>query len=167
MKSIALSKGYEAIVDDCDYLVLSKMKWHVVVCPYNLVYAVRRQKINGKIINIMMHRFILGLIGNKKFQVDHINGNGLDNRRSNLRPCTDQQNKFNMKKRSDNTSGYKGVSWLPDRKRWQAQIQINKKNSRIGRFLSKVEAANAYDKRAVELFGEFAKLNFKGGASSD
>lgn len=160
MKVINLTKGFTAIVDDCDYEIVSKFKWRALVCQHT-IYAYGRIKINKEIIPILMHRFILGLGNDDVFEVDHINGNGLDNRRLNLRPCTSQQNKRNMKRRSDNTSGFKGVTWNIERKRWISQIGINGTTKRIGRFKNKIEAANAYDKKAKEIFGEFARPNFQ------
>lgn len=162
MKSIKISQGNYAFVDDCDYEIVSKFKWRSLVCKTN-IYASGRITRGVGAKSVLMHRFILGLSSKDKIEVDHINGNGLDNRRSNLRPCTRGENSRNLKKRSDNTSGYKGVCWTNDRKKWIAQIQFNGKHWRIGRFNNKIDAALAYDRVAKEKFGEFAKLNFSGG----
>ena len=162
MKIINLTQGFSTIVDDDDYKLLSKFKWMAFVCEHT-VYAARKTYINKKNRHFFMHRFILGL-GNdgsdKSIEVDHINGSGLDNRKVNLRPCTSQQNKFNKRNRSDNKSGYKGVSWFQKRNRWISQIQMSGRNMMIGRFKDKIEAAKSYDNKARELFGDFARTNF-------
>lgn len=94
--------------------------------------------------------------------VDHRDGDGLHNWRENLRNCTDAQNKMNRKVISaNNTSGYKGVSWSKKKRKWIAQSMINKKHIFIGHFSTPEEAARAYDEKARELFGEFARTNFK------
>jgi len=90
--------------------------------------------------------------------VDHINHNTLDNRRCNLRVCTQNQNRYNLNLRKNNQSGYKGVSFKHNH--WEVQLKKDKKYIYGGSFKDKIEAAKAYDKKAKELFGEFAKLNF-------
>jgi len=92
--------------------------------------------------------------------VDHINGNPLDNRKSNLRICTHAENSNNTGPRKNNTSGYKGVYWAKRNKRWLAQITHNGKQVYIGHYKDKEEAARAYDAKAKEFQGEFAYLNF-------
>lgn len=94
------------------------------------------------------------------FWVDHINGDTLDNRRSNLRLCTVSGNNHNRMKSKNNTSGYKGVSWLKQNQKWRAYIKVNSKDKHLGCYLDKEDAARAYDKAAKEYFGEFARLNF-------
>lgn len=91
--------------------------------------------------------------------VDHINGNGLDNRKENLRVVTNSQNLMNRGKNKNNTSGYKGVLWDKVRNKWIALIGFNNKNIYLGRFFTKNEAAFAYNAKAEELFGEFAQIN--------
>lgn len=100
---------------------------------------------------------IHGLILPKKegFMVDHINRNILDNRRCNLRYVTRQQNVMNSSMRKDNTSGYKGIFWFKRNKKWQASIGFQKKSIHLGFFLTKEEAASAYQKKAKELFGAY------------
>lgn len=111
-------------------------------------------KIGRKLVK--MHRLIMGY---PQLQVDHINHNRLDNRRSNLRLCTNQQNCFNRRPYSNNKCGYKGVSWLENRKRYVANIFIDGKVKRLGSFKDVREAALAYNDGAKELFGEFAYIN--------
>ena len=91
--------------------------------------------------------------------LDHKDRNPLNNNKANLRPCTHQQNIFNCRKRSDNTSGLRGVSWSKERKKWHAQITFNGKCVALGRYETRNEAAEAYNLKAKELFGEFAVLN--------
>ena len=92
--------------------------------------------------------------------VDHINGNPLDNRKSNLRICTNAENQRNKGVYKNNKSGYKGVHWFKRDKKWQAQIKHNNKSIHIGLYEDKEEAARAYDKKAKELHGNFKNLNF-------
>lgn len=115
---------------------------------------------NGKQTTLNLARVVLGVKG--KEVVDHINGNPLDNRCSNLRICNTSQNIANSKKRKDNTSGFKGVTWQGNRygkKNWSANIGYRGKRLYIGRFYTAVDAAKAYNAKAIELFGEFAKIN--------
>ena len=103
-----------------------------------------------------MHREIINAPAG--MQIDHINGNGLDNRKANLRLCNNAQNQQNRRKRSRATSLFKGVGWHDNR--WRARITVNGKQIEIGRFKSEFLAAEAYDQKAIELFSEFANLNF-------
>lgn len=106
---------------------------------------------------VKLHRLITGA-GSKEY-VDHIDGNPLNNRKANLRLCIKQQNEFNSKVRSDNSSGYKGVCLDKRRGGYRAYITKNGHQKHIGRFETAVEAAEAYNKVAIELFGEYARLN--------
>lgn len=110
-------------------------------------------KIDGIKKKIFLHHFILSV--KKGFEVDHINRNPLDNRRCNLRYVTTSQNQMNKKMQTNNTSGFRGVSWNKYHKKWQAMIKINKKHIHIGFYKKIDDAATAYQKRAKELFGEY------------
>lgn len=106
-----------------------------------------------------MHREIMN--APKGMVVDHIDGNGLNNRKSNLRICTQAQNNLNSRPKRNCSSRYKGVSFYKRDKIWQVQIFHNSRTIFLGRFDDEIEAALAYDRKAAELFGEFAYLNFK------
>ena len=164
MKRIRLSPNSStlatyAIVDDADYDKLSQHTWHVHECRGRKC-AMRTITHNGKTSGILMARQIMGAGPNE--QVDHINHNAIDNRRQNLRCCTLMQNLQNQQKKCKASSVYKGVTWNILHKKWLARIGINYKRIHLGYFTSEVEAAKAYDKKAVKLFGEFACLNFAG-----
>ncbi len=108
---------------------------------------------------VYMHRIIMNPPDGK--QVDHINGDGLDNRVENLRIATSSENNYNTGKQSNNTSGYKGVSWHKTRKTWQVLIGVGGRLIRIpGVFNSAEDAARAYDEAAKKYHGVFARLNF-------
>ena len=156
MREISLTQGYVALVDDEDYERVNQYKWH-----YCQGYAVRKPHIGyKKRIGQLMHRFI-----NKTkdgFHTDHINGNGLDNRKINLRTCTASQNAMNSKIPKNNTSGFKGVYWRKDIEKWRAKIVINRETIHLGHYESRIKAARAYNEAALEYHGEHAKLNIIG-----
>lgn len=149
MKYIELTQGKRAIVDDEDYEELSKCKWYAYTDGYNW-YA--GHKVNKRIAS--MHRTVMKT--SPDMETDHINGDGLDNRKSNLRVCKKSENKLNLKKYRTNTSGYKGVCWYPQTNKWKAQIQVNKKHIALGYFFSKEDAYKAYCDASKELHGEFS-----------
>jgi hypothetical protein len=157
-KEIQLTQGQVAIVDDWWFEELNRHKWYAW---WNVdtksFYAARNSKnLFGKKALIYMHREIMGVV--KGEEVDHWNRVTLDNQEGNLRVCTSSQNKMNIRKRSDNTSGYKGVS--KNGRGWKATIQLNGKPYYLKTWTTEVEAARAYDEAAKRLHGEFAVLNF-------
>lgn len=154
MKSIPLTQGKIALVDDEDYDRLIHLKWNAVKHHGNW-YAKSNPAYKT---NIKMHRFIIDAPSGT--QVDHINGDGLDNRRENLRLCTHAENLHNSKKYKNNSTGFKGVHWNKQRNIYQVYIMINRKHKYIGSFTILEEAARAYDKAAKEYYGDFARLNF-------
>lgn len=146
---IKLSQNKITIVDDEDFERVNELKWY-----YGHGYATRSK--NRGCEYRFMHRFILNYKGN--LQVDHINGNRLDNRKENLRLVTNQQNQFNRKKNNKLCSSkYKGVIFNKDNNNWRARIHINDKTINIGSYNSEIEAAEAYKNKALELFGEYMK----------
>jgi len=160
MKKIPLTQGKIALVDDEDYERVSKFKWHAAN-EGGRWYAKRKLLLSegrGRRKSVTMHRFILDYPDSL---IDHISHKTLDNRRSNLRLCTAQQNFRNGLPRRNTSSPYKGVCWHKVRKKWQAYIGDAYRNCYLGIFRSEVRAAKAYDKAAKEKFGEFAYLNFR------
>ena len=156
MKEIKLTQNKVALVDDEDFEYLNQFKWYALK-SYSTHYAVRGIRLKGKGITILMHRVILNMP--KEMKTDHINHESLDNRRVNLRICTDSQNAMNMNSHKNSSSRFKGVSWHKRDKKWQVRIGYKKKVKYLGYSLSENEASLIYDKKAIELFGEFANLN--------
>lgn len=152
---IPLSRGMFAEVSEEDYESVSKLKWHVSANGRRF-YATHRFGWKGK--SVSMHRFILN--PNTGDDVDHINGNGLDNRRSNLRTVTRTQNlQAFQQPRKNKTSRFRGVCWSRCDECWKAQIQVNKVNVQLGRYADEKLAAGAYNEAASRFFGKFAQLN--------
>ena len=152
MKEIKLTQGKVALVDDGDFKMVSKHTWHTSRKRYPF-YA--RTKICFK-NSILMHVLIMGK--RQGFQIDHINRNSLDNRRLNLRFVTASQNQHNQKIRKTGTSYYKGVCRYHINK-WQATIRHNGRLYHLGVYATQEKASEAYNLKAIELFGEFSNLN--------
>ncbi len=158
MKQLQLTQGYFTILDDEDYETYKIYNWQIRKAGNNY-YA---QTIIDKIPNLL-HNLIMK---NKDLYVDHINGNGLDNRKENLRLANSSTNQANRRKykKINKHSEYKGVSKdiTCKYKIWTSMIMKDRKCYNLGRFYAEIEAAEAYDKKAKELFGEYAYLNFPG-----
>lgn len=155
---IPLTQGFSVVVDESDFPELSQHKWCALnVRKWGKVYAVRAVQLpNGKQRIEYMHRVILD--AQPGVQVDHIDGDGLNNSRSNLRGATASQNMANRGATKHNKSGYKGVTaW---RNRWRAKVKAAGQIFYLGLFDTKEDAALAYDAKALALFGAFARLNF-------
>lgn len=150
------NKLFKVLIDDEDKFILDYI-CYIVPRGKNSNTFYCEAFINRK-NKIGIHRLIMK-VNNSKLSVDHINGNGLDNRKENLRICSHKENLRNSRKPKNNTSGYKGVSWDKSRNRWKAYIIFDYKFKYLGRFKIKKDAALAYNKAAKDLFGEFAKLN--------
>jgi hypothetical protein len=157
VKVIKLTQGKEAIVDDSDFYNLNKYKW-CAKKDTNTYYAMRKADLpNGKRTTILMHREILPLP--QGLLVDHIDGNGLNNQRENLRPCTCMENTRNAVGKKNSTSMYKGVDWVSRDAVWRSSIRVKGRLIFLGNFDKEADAALAYNKAAIQHFGEFAKLN--------
>lgn len=155
MKELPLTQGYVALVDDEDYERLRVYKWHAVVIPSKnktAVYAARGIWTEKR--RIYMHREILAC----KEKVDHRDTNGLNNQRYNLRPATKSQNNMNQRK-SRGSSRFKGVAWDKIHGAWQAGVKKDGIRHHIGTFRDEADAAQAYNFKAEELFGPYARLN--------
>ena len=148
----ALLDTHYVEIDDQDTYLLTAIKWHVMrghKSPTVKYVAGNRGE--------LLHRVILGLKPGDKRQVDHINRDGLDNRRENLRICTSAQNQANRGPNRNNSCGFKGVAWNKTKDAWQATIQVSGKSIYLGRFPTKEEAHEAYRQAATKYFGEFAR----------
>lgn len=158
MREIPLTQGFVALVDDEDYEAAVRFRWCVQVRDGGIrYYARRRTRVWESFAStqITLHRWLTGWPN-----TDHINGDGLDNRRANLRPVTTIQNCANQRLAKNNTSGFKGVSWRKDNRRWMASIGVDGTRHYLGFFGTAEEAAAAYDAAALTAWGEFAALNF-------
>ena len=158
MKTIPLTRGLFVKVDDEDYKKFAIFRWHAQVYNRHKGHY-RASRYDGKRF-VYLYREILKAPKGK--YIDHINGDTLDDRKRNLRFCTLSQNNMNqITQKRKKASKYKGVSLNKNKyKKWRAYIKINQKQIWLGNFYKEKNAALAYDKKAKELFGEFAKLNF-------
>src|ERR1035437_2247560 len=133
-------KGLEFFIDEQDKKLVSKKVWRI---DHGYVRS-------GT--NCYLHRYLLNFPKNK---IDHIDGNPLNNCRSNLRICTQQENLWNMKKRKNTSSKFKGVSWSKKDKVWCAHITKDYKSYHLGSFKTEIEASKIYNNKALEIFGNF------------
>jgi hypothetical protein len=152
-RRIPLTQGKYAIVDPEDYEFLVHYKWYAAKQGYTY-YAIRKHA--GK--HISMHRQIIN--APKGLVCDHIDHNGLNNTKQNLRNCTQSQNACNQRKRRNKSSTYKGTHWHRRDKKWHARIKANGHRYFLGCFNKEIDAAKAYDKAAKIYHGQFASLNF-------
>jgi hypothetical protein len=162
MKKIHLSRDQSALVDDEDYEALNRVTWSAQLTPGGIYYAVhtitKDEQVNERTrtrTRISMHQQILLWFGG----IDHIDGNGLNNQRSNLRQCNASQNGGNRRKQKGTSSKYKGVSWSTSKKKWKAHIQVQGKLYHLGWFKEEEMAALAYNTAARKAFKDFAKVN--------
>lgn len=146
-------KGY-AMVDNDYFDLLSEFKW----CLNHNGYAVTRRKHNQKGKLTFMHHIVFGTFPSDGL-IDHINRNPLDNRKSNLRVANKSENGMNRQENKNNTSGFKGVTYLKKNNKWMAGIKINYKRKYLGSFNTALKASKAYDKEAKKQFGNYSYLN--------
>ena len=139
-------------IDSIDIDLFEEYHWYVHKQKSNDIYLCKKKSPH------YFHSYVAEKMGIESKFIDHIDGNGLNNQRSNLRSCNHSLNAMNSKKRPNTTSVYKGVSKLSGGK-WKAQIELNQKSLYLGSFITEEEAALAYNQKAKELFGEYARLN--------
>jgi hypothetical protein len=159
-RRIPLTQGKFAIVDPDDFYRLIEYKWFATKNA-STFYAKRHTRTGerAKTGSVCMHRRIMNAPDN--LVVDHINYNGLDNRKANLRLATRRQNSLHViRTMNPGSSKYKGVSWREDRKKWSVKIMADGKTFHLGCYKDEIEAAKAYDEAARKYHGEFAALNF-------
>ena len=151
---ITLTKGYEAVIDASDVHLVEENNWCVLV-GNGCVYATRLRLISGKRQHFYMHRRIMGEpLG---LQIDHIDRNGLNNRRENLRCATASQNQQNACRQINNTSGFKGVSWHNASRKWMARIMMDGHQHHLGIYDTPEAAHAAYREASARMHGEFGR----------
>ena len=151
--TIPLTLGYVATIDEDDSPCLESYKWSASKTPSGC-YA--RSVKRGR--RIYMHRLIMGVLDDLRVEVDHINGNTMDNRKANLRVCFPQQNDYNRKTYSSNTSGFKGVTWSKEKGIWVSRINVNGRRIHLGYFNNPEAAYHAYRDAASHHFGKFVRI---------
>lgn len=158
MVELQLSRNMSAIVDKEDLEIIGQFKWYAKSFK-NGIYAARNDYSEDKKSpkTLLLHRVLMG--AEEGQYVDHISRDTLDNRRCNLRIVTNAQNMWNQRMRSNNTSGYKGVSWHPVNKSWTARLDHNGEKIQRAGFKSRHDAARFYNDAALKYHGEFARLN--------
>jgi hypothetical protein len=152
---VPLTKGYEAVIDAAYVHLVDAWDWCARVTPH-AVYAQRTDRTGPKQRKVYLHRVIMGEPDGLK--IDHIDSDGLNNRRANLREATTSQNNHNQRIRGDNTSGFKGVSWDKRCGKWRADIRLDGKNRFLGYHATLEAAAEAYAAASADLHGQFGRL---------
>ena len=156
-RQIPLTRGLVAVVDKVDYdVAFAAGPWNAHP-DRRTFYAQKTLHLPGRDTSVRLHSLLTGWP-----LVDHINGDGLDNRRANLRRATHAQNQANQRRSLANRSGFKGVSFYQRHGQWQSVIQIGGRKRHLGYFPTPRDAARAYDAAAIEAWGEYARLNFPG-----
>lgn len=151
---VPLTQGYTAEIDSEDVHLVQGKLWYARVVRRGLVYAVRRERVDGRQITVMMHRVIADTPHG--LDTDHVDMNGLNNRKVNLRHATHSQNQHNRVANQLSTSGYKGVTWDRSTGKWMAKIRHQGVSYTLGRYTSAEVAHSVYSKAAAEMHGTFA-----------
>jgi hypothetical protein len=161
MKTIPLTRSDVILIDDSDYeFALNYHWWALRITEGNkITYAAADVFTDGTRQTILLHRMLLRPSAHQ--YIDHINHNGLDDQRNNIRISTMSQNLANKRIQSNNKSGYKGVHWHKQRNKWAAEICVNYKRQSLGLWSDPWRAAQAYNTAALEAWGEFALLNIQ------
>lgn len=155
---IPLPGGWTAVIDEEDIAAISKYRWSATDGGGQYPYVTRSASRKGIRKHIKLHRVLINAPAG--LEVDHINGNSLDNRKVNLRICSHAQNLMNIHNKSmRGVSGYKGVARVTRSAKWRAYIKPNNKQKHLGIFSTPEAAARAYNVAAREYFGEYAQLN--------
>lgn len=158
---------HEVLLDSEDYDLVHGFNWRIITPAPRYPDKHYATAWRGR-LNIYMHRLVAGAGPDE--DVDHANGNGLDNRKNNLRIATESQNLANAGKRRvrgrPGSSQYKGVCWDKNRSAWVASVTVDQKTKHLGRYAVEAEAARAYDRAALAAWGEFARLNFEEGVTA-
>lgn len=162
-REVQLTRGHVALVDDEDFGGVSQSRWHAQIqrraSGSARVYAYKSVRTpDGKWKTVALHRMLLN--APEGFDVDHIDGNGLNNRKSNLRLCSKAENQHNAQPRTGGASAFKGVTFHGPRKKWAARIRVSGNRIHLGLFGSEEDAARAYDEAARKHFRDFARPNF-------
>lgn len=159
MRTILLTDSDVILLDDSDYNLAKRYNWWALRTTNGkkIKYAASDVFTRGERCTLLLHRVLLQPRADQ--YIDHINHNGLDDQRHNLRVCTMSQNQGNRRKQSNNTSGYKGVHWHTQRQKWCASIKINYRSHSLGLWSDPWRAAQAYNRAALEAWGEFALIN--------
>lgn len=152
---VPLTQGYEAVIDALDVPLADAWgTWHAVVVRHT-VYARRTELVGTQRCMVYLHRVLRNAPADQ--YVDHINGDGLDNRRENLRLASNQQNLFNQRISRNNSSGFKGVTWEKDKSVWRAQIYMGRSRRHLGSYPTPELAHAAYAAASARLHGEFGR----------
>lgn len=157
MKEISLPSGQSVLLDDEDFNYLNQFKWKAHKAKHT-IYASRNIKVSGKWKTILMHRVILNLNDKNTF-TDHIDLNGLNNQKHNLRIANRSQNNANRKSTKNSSSKFLGVFFNKKTGKWYASVRKDNKHNHLGYFFDEIEAAKAYNEAAKIFHGEFANLN--------
>lgn len=158
MQKINLKNGKSILVDDDDFERVKDFRWHFQP-PTGGENGGKARATAWRSKKIYMHHMIVGQPVDRRMSVDHVNGNGLDNRKENLRFATARQQRQNSAIRRDNVSGFKGIRFRRDRRKFVSTLMLDGKRINLGEFNTAIEAAVAYNEAAIKFFGKFARVN--------